>query len=127
MAARTTTPPATAVEEYDFDSWTPEDEEKAIAALAPEIKHIIVERSFIGRFSDGVIVKLPLSISLDDIDALTEETDNPVDQVKILLERIGGKDALSDFTSQNMSDTIAMAQRFFSVFSRIAGASVPES
>lgn len=127
MAARATTKTAPAVEKYDFDAWSEADEEKALAALAPEIKYIIVEKNFIGRFSDGTIVKLPLSITLDDIDALTEKTENPVDQVKVLLERIGGKDAVSEFTKQNMADTIAMAGKFFSIFSRTAGASLPES
>lgn len=111
----------------DFDNWTEDDETKAIAALAPQIKHIIVEKNFIGRFEDGTIVRLPLSISVDDLDALTETTENPVDQVKVLLEQVGGKEALADFTRQNLTETIAMADRFFQVFTRIAGASLPES
>lgn len=113
--------------EYDFDNWSEEDEAKAIAALAPEIKHIIVEGNFLGRFEDGTIVRLPLSITLNELDALTEKTDNPVDQVKVLLEQMGGKDALAEFTRHNMTETIAMANRFFTVFARIAGASVPEA
>lgn len=128
MAARATTKTQTApAEEYDFDSWTEEDEENALAALAPEIKHIIVERSFVGRFRDGTIIKLPLDISLDDIDVLSENHDNPVDQIKALLTKIGGDDAAKQFTRQNMADAIAMASKFFAVFARIAGATVPES
>ncbi|MFF7683161.1 hypothetical protein ACFZA2_10400 [Microbacterium sp. NPDC007973] len=130
MAARatTTTKPAPAqVEEYDFDSWTEDDETKALVALAPDIKHIIVERSFVGRFRDGTIIKLPLDISLDDIDVLTEKYDNPVDQIKALLTQIGGEDAAKEFTRQNMADAIALAQKFFAIFARIAGATVPES
>ncbi|PRI10917.1 hypothetical protein [Leucobacter massiliensis] len=115
------------VVEYDFDSWSEEAEEKAIASLAPVVQHIIVGKDFIGRFEDGTIVKLPLSITLDEIDELTEKTGNPVDQVKVLLEQIGGKDAVREFTRHNMTETIAMAERFFKVFARIAGASVPES
>lgn len=113
--------------EYDFDKWSEEDEAKAIAALAPEVKHIIVEGNFLGRFEDGTIVRLPLSITLNELDALTEKTDNPVDQVKVLLEQMGGKEALAEFTRHNMTETIAMANRFFTVFARIAGASVPEA
>jgi hypothetical protein len=115
------------VVEYDFDSWSEEDEEKAIAALVPQIKHIIVEKTFVGRFPDGVIVKLPLSISLDDIDAMSETTPNPVDQVKELLNRMGGPEALAEFTRHDLAETIVMAERFFQVFTRIAGASFPES
>ena len=127
MATTTKTAKPTEVVEYDFDSWTEEDETKALAALAPDIKHIIVEKDFIGRFEDGTIVKLPLSLSVDEIDELTEKTENPVDQVKVLLEQLGGKDAVAEFTRQNMTETIAMANKFFTVFARIAGASLPES
>jgi hypothetical protein len=119
--ASTTTP------EYDFDNWTEEDEEKAIAALVPKIQHIIVEKNFIGRFEDGAIVKLPLHLSLDDIDTLAAATPDPVDQVKALLERMGGKESLADFTRHNLTETIAMAQKFFDVFQRIASATLPES
>jgi len=130
MATRATTKTETAsapVEEYDFDSWTEDDEEKALAALTPQIKYIVVERSFVGRFEDRTIIKLPLNISLDDIDALAQKFDNPVDQVKELLMRIGGEEATKEFTRQNMVDTIAMATKFFEIFARIAGATVPES
>ena len=119
--------PQADVIEYDFDSWAEDNETKALAALAPKIQHIIVEKDFIGRFEDGTIVKLPLSLSVDEVDALTEKTENPVDQVKVLLEQLGGRDAVADFTRQNMTETIAMANRFFTVFARIAGASLPES
>lgn len=122
-----TTKKKTEVVEYDFDSWTEDSETQAIAALVPKVQHIIVEKDFIGRFEDGTIVKLPLSLSVDEIDALTEKTENPVDQVKVLLEQLGGKDAVAEFTRQNMTETIAMANRFFAVFARIAGASLPES
>ena len=127
MATTTKTAKPAEVVEYDFDSWTEEAETKALAALAPDIKHIIVEKDFIGRFEDGTIVKLPLSLSVDEVDALTEKTENPVDQVKVLLEQLGGKDAVAEFTRQNMTETIAMANKFFTVFARIAGASLPES
>lgn len=112
--------------EYDFDNWSEEDEKKAIAALAPDVKYIIVEKTFVGRFEDGVIVKLPLSISLDDIDDLSAEFSNPVDQVKELLKTMGGEESVKEFTRHNMTETIAMAEKFFSVFQRIAGASFPE-
>lgn len=124
--AASTTKTAAAEPEYDFDNWSEDMEEKAIAALAPKIKYIIVEKTFIGRFEDGAIVKLPLSITLDDIDHLSAEFTNPVDQVKELLKTMGGEDSVKEFTRHNMTETIGMAEKFFSVFQRIAGASVPE-
>lgn len=127
MATTTKTAKPADVVEYDFDNWTEEDEEKALVALAPDIKHIIVEGNFIGRFPDGVIVKLPLSISLDDIDAMTKDTPNPVDQVKNLLRTVAGEDEVAEFTKHDMTETIVMAERFFTLFSRIAQAALPES
>jgi hypothetical protein len=130
MAARTTTTkpaPVVKAEEYDFDNWTEEDETAAIAALAPKIRHIIVEKNFIGRFEDGVTVKLPLSISLDDIDLLTADHPNPVDQVKALLGTLGGEDSVKEFTKHNIAETLAMTERFFAVFQRISRATIPES
>ena len=67
-----------------FDAWDEAAEEAAIqhAARVMDVRYIIVEgRTFAGRFPDGTIVKAPLSISVDDLDALTAEHDNPVDQV----------------------------------------------
>lgn len=124
--ATSTTKPVTAEPVYDFDNWSEEDEKKALAALVPDIKHIIVEKNFVGRFPDGAIVKMPLSISLDDVDALQAETDNPVDQFKILLTRIGGEEAAAEFSRHDLAETAVMTERFFTIFSRIAGASFPE-
>lgn len=123
MAARATTP---VVEEYDFDSWTEEDETKAIAALAPDVRYIIVEKNFIGKFpSDGTTVKMPLTISLDQVDAL--KAGDPVDQFRELLRELGGADVAAEFSRHDLVETIAMAEKFFTVFARIAKASVPES
>lgn len=113
-------------EEYDFDSWTEEDEKAAMAALVPDIKHIIVEKTFVGRFPDGVIVKLPLSISLDDVEALQKENDSPVDQFKALLERVGGTEVVREFSRHDLAETVIMSERFFTIFSRISQAALPE-
>ncbi|MBO3663735.1 hypothetical protein [Microbacterium stercoris] len=128
MAARNTTPKpnADAAPEYDFDSWSAEDEAKAIEALKPDIRHIIVEGDFIGRFTNGQTVRLPLNLSVDQIDDLAAESDNPVDQLKKLLTDIAGAEAAADFTRRNLTETMAMAARFFNVFERIAKASLPE-
>ncbi|MEV8336974.1 hypothetical protein [Leucobacter sp. NPDC077196] len=127
MATTTKTTKPTEVVEYDFDSWDDAAEKKALVALAPDVKYIIVEGTFIGRFPDGVIVKLPLSISLDDIDAMTKNTPNPVDQVKNLLRTVASEDEVAEFTKHDMTETIVMAEKFFTVFSRIAQAALPES
>ena len=125
MGTNTTNAKA-AAEEYDFDSWTEEDEKAALAALVPDIKHIIVEKNFVGRFADGVIVKLPLSISLDDVEALQKESESPVDQFKALLERVGGAEVVREFSRHDLAETVVMSERFFTIFSRISQAALPE-
>jgi hypothetical protein len=130
MAARTTATkpaPAAEVEEYDFDSWTEDNEAAAIAALAPNTRYIIVEKNFIGRFEDGVTVKLPLSITLDDVEMMSAENPDPVDQVKALLKGMGGDDAVKEFTRHNLAETIQLSEKFFAVFTRISQATIPES
>lgn len=124
--ATSATKTATAVPEYDFDNWSEDDEKKALAALVPDIKHIIVEKNFIGRFPDGAIVKMPLSISLDDVDALQAESGNPVDQFKTLLKRVGGQEVAAEFSRHDLAETVVMSERFFTIFSRISQASLPE-
>ncbi|WP_291053729.1 hypothetical protein [Herbiconiux sp.] len=135
MAARATTTPTTPAAEtaplpepnevvYDFDGWTPEAETKAIAALAPEIPYIIVEKNFVGRFPDGIIVKMPLSISLDEVDALS--SGDPVDQFKALLTTLAGEEAAKQFSRHDLAETVVMSSKFFAVFERIAKASLPE-
>lgn len=109
---------------YDFDNWSEEDEEKAIAELQPDIRYIIVEKKFVGRFPDGAIVEMPLSLSLDDVEAL--EGKDPVGQFKDLLRNVGGDGALTEFTRHSLSETVIMAEKYFRVFTRIAAASLPE-
>lgn len=125
MATSKTKAPEAVQEEYDFDNWTEGDEKKALAALVPDVKYIIVEKNFIGRFPDGTIVKMPLSISLDDVDALSA-SGSPVDQFKTLLENVAGKDVAKEFSSHDLAETVLMSERFFTVFSRISQAALPE-
>lgn len=127
MATTTKTTKPAEVMEYDFDSWDEEAEQKALAELAPDVKYILVEGSFVGRFTDGSIIKLPLSISIDDIETMTENTPNPVDQIKNLLRDVGGDDAVMEFTKHNMTEAVVLAEKFFTIFTRIAQASFPES
>ncbi|MGW9345587.1 hypothetical protein ACWGR3_28960 [Streptomyces albidoflavus] len=112
--------------EYDFDNWTEEAEEKAIAALVPDVRWIIVEQNFIGRFVDGTIVKLPIRLSVDDIDELDAVAASPVDQLKHLLTKIGGADAAKEFTSHDIAEAMVLATKYFTVLRRVAGASLPE-
>ncbi len=130
MATTTTTKKTAAaraaVEEYDFDSWTEEDEQKALAALTPDIRHIIVEGSFVGRFPDGVIVKIPLKVTMDQIDQLEAGSGNPVDQFKSLLADIGSKEIADEFSRHDLTECIVMSQKFFTILQKVSQAALPE-
>lgn len=122
----TTRKTAEQTEQYDFDNWNEEAETKAIAAIAPEVKYVIVERTFVGRFFDGTIVKAPLALSLNDVDALQEEHENEVDQFRSLIRVIGGETNVAELSRQDISDVTQMALKYFNVLQRIQGASRPE-
>lgn len=127
MAARTTTAkPQTPAPEYDFDSWNADAEKKAIEQLTPDVKYIIVENRFIGRFMDGQLLELPLRLSVDDIEELDSMEVGPVDQVKHLLTTLGGEKAAKDFTSHNISESMLLATKYFTILQRISGLTVPE-
>ena len=121
MAARKTTP------EYDFDGWDEEAEKAALAAIAPDVKYIIVERRFVGRFTDGGIVEVPLTLSLNQIDDLQKESANPVDQFRSLLRTFGGDDAEKTFAEHDLSDAVVMAEKYFTALQKVQMAAFPES
>lgn len=113
-----------------FDQWDEAAEEAAIVAAAAlvDVKCIIIEgRLFAGRFPDGAIVKAPLAISVEDLDVITAENDNPVDQIKGLLTRIGDEDGAASLARQNLPSVVIFAEKFFDTFQRIAQASLGKS
>lgn len=122
-----TTRKTTAPEPYDFDNWTEDDEAKAILAAVPDVKHIVVERRFIGRFSDGDTVEVPLGISLDEVDELQEQYATPVDQFKAILRTIGGEEVAKKFTSHDLVETAIMAEKYFRTLGKVQQAAFPES
>lgn len=124
MAARTT--PKTKAPEYDFDNWTEEDEQKAIIAAVPDVKHIIVEKRFIGRLTDGAIIEVPLTLSLNEIDQLQEDYATPIDQFKAILKKIDG-DAAADFSERDMVEAAILAEKYFRTLQRVQQAAFPES
>lgn len=121
MAASKTTP------EYDFDNWSEEAEAAALAAAVPDVRYIIVERKFVGRFTDGDIVEVPLSISLAAVDRLQEEHATPVDQFKAILEQIGGSEVAAAFVRHDLVETAILAEKYFRTLQRVQQAAFPES
>ena len=113
-----------------FDAWSPEQEEAAIqaAAAAADVNTIIIEgKIFAGRFPDGTIVKAPLTFSVSDLEAITAENDNPVDQLKALFIRIGDEASAAELKRLGLASVVVYAERFFSTFARITEAAMGKS
>jgi hypothetical protein len=124
MAAAKT--PKTEDPGYDFDSWSEQDEEKAILAAVPDVKYIIVERRFIGRLSDGTIIEVPLTLSLDEVDELQRDHATPVDQFKSILKKIHGDQSATDFGKRDMVEGAILAEKYFRTLQRVQQAAFPE-
>ena len=104
MTSKTET---TSIPEIDFDSWTPEQEEAALKqiAQASKCKYAIGDNHFYGRFPDGTIINLPLSISLEDVNEL--------------IEKIAGKEDAEKFLAQPTPSMIDMANKYFEIFQKL--------
>lgn len=124
MAA--TKKPTPAAPEYDFDSWTEEDEQKAIVAAVPKVDYIVVERRFIGRLSGGTVIEAPLTLTLDEVDEFQAEGAAPVDQFKAVLKKVHGEESAAEFGKQDVVEGAILAEKYFRVLQRIQQAAFPE-
>lgn len=121
---------ANQIDDSLFDSFDDTQADTAIHAIAQSstVKRIIVEqdKSFIGRFSDGTRIRIPLRISLDMVNKISEKSDDPVDQLTTLIEGIAGKDEAAKFTAAPVNEAAAMARLYFDDLQKLAGASMGE-
>ena len=87
------------IPDIDFDDWTSEQEEAALKQLAQaaKCKYAIGDNHFYGKFPDGTIISMPLNLSLDDVNDITEGDVSSVDQFTRLIEKIAGKDDAKKF------------------------------
>ncbi|CRH91293.1 Uncharacterised protein [Chlamydia trachomatis] len=122
---------ALAVEEFDFEGWTDEAENAALAVLAGEnsIQYVISEnRFFVGRFKDGRIIKTPLVLSVNLLEAVTGfEDQSDVEQIKHLMELLGKDEDLEYLNQADIFSAIDYAQKYFSMFEKITRLTMGES
>lgn len=127
MATRkTTTAEPVEAEEYDFDNWDQDREDAALIAMN-DVKYIIVEGNFVGRFADGTIVKIPLSLSLSMVDELQTEFTSQIDQFKSLLRTFGGDELVEQLDRQNLVPVAIMTEKYFRCLGRAQELAFPES
>lgn len=124
--AKTTKTTEPETPEYDFDNWSEDDETKAILAAVPDVKYIIVERRFIGRFQDGTIVEVPLTLTLDEVDELQAEGAPPIDQFKQVLKKVHGDKSAADFGKRDIVEGAILAEKYFRTLQRVQQAAFPE-
>ena len=113
----------------DFETWDEAAEQAAIAAAAAavEVKYIIIEgKTFVARFPDGEIVKVPIKVSLNDISAITTETSNELEQVKSLLQILGQDDDLEVLGNEDILAVTDFAAKYFRVFEKISQVALGE-
>ena len=126
-----TTKNALAIEEFDFEGWTDEAENAALAVLAGEnsIQYVISEnRFFVGRFKDGRIIKTPLVLSVNLLEAVTGfEDQSDVEQIKHLMELLGKDEDLEYLNQADIFSAIDYAQKYFSMFEKITRLTMGES
>ena len=86
----------------DFDAWTDEDEEKALATAADEmkVKHLIKDGSVWFLAPHGHIYKLPLALSIDDFAKLSD-LQSDVEQIQTL------KEILAAFAGDEAAEQLA--------------------
>ena len=111
---------------YDFDNWSPEAEDAALAVLN-DVRYIIVEGDFVGRFADGSIVRIPLGITMQTVEELQEKHTNTIDQFKSLLTTFAGEDVAAELASRNLVSMGIMTEKYFRALKRAQELAFPES
>ena len=113
----------------DFDAWTQEAETAAIEAIAAasQIRYIVVEGTFVGRFPDGTILRTPVRFNTEDLDKVSSVAgDSELDQVRALFSVLGDKEALSYLEGADLVSATDYAKKYLSVFARVMGVALGE-
>ena len=118
--------PKTKAVEYDFDSWDQDAEDAALVALN-DVKHIIVEQDFVGRFADGTIVRIPLRLNLALVDELQAKHNAEIDQFKALVERFGSEELAAALDTQGLIAVAIITEKYFRCLGRAQELAFPES
>ena len=85
-------------------------------------------RFFVGRFKDGRIIKTPLVLSVNLLEAVTGfEDQSDVEQIKHLMELLGKDEDLEYLNQADIFSAIDYAQKYFSMFEKITRLTMGES
>lgn len=114
---------------YDFDNF---DEDKAIDALRDKlsVKYIILSdsKTFVARFPDGKVVKVPLLFSVQEVEKLSSlEEQGAVAQLRELLDALcEDEETARQILAHSFAEVQDFATKYFRVVEKMSGASLPE-
>lgn len=115
--------------DYDFDNF---DEDKIIDALRDElsVKYIILgdSKTFVARFPDGKVVKVPLLFSVQEVEKLSSlEEQGEVAQLRELLDALCEDEETAQLVLEHsFAEVQDFATKYFRVVEKMSGASLPE-
>ncbi|MCQ4792551.1 hypothetical protein NE692_03615 [Bifidobacterium adolescentis] len=115
----------------DFESWTQEDEEKALEASAErmKVKHLIKDGSVWFLAPHGHIYKLPLDLSIDDFVRLSDLQSNTeqIQTLKEILAAFAGEDASKELAKEPAMVPFNILNDYGEVLAKIQGVELGKS
>lgn len=95
-----------------FDTFTPDAEEQALRELASQgrVRHIIAGDRFVGRFSDGTRIILPLRLSVRQFRTVTglDTASDGVDQFTTLVTGLAGQAEAEKIENEPLAEVAAL-------------------
>ncbi len=115
----------------DFEAWTLEDEEKALASAAEsmKVKHLIKGDSVWFLAPHGHVYKLPLALSIDDFDRLSkvQSDSEQVQALKGMLEAFAGEQASMQLSKEPVIVPINILRDYGELISKMQGVELGKS
>lgn len=114
---------------HDFDAWSDEAEEAAIAAFAEtvEVRHIIVEGRVILRLPDQSTLSIPIDVSYEQLEQILEAESSPAAQLQLLLELLGQDGDSQALRKQGLFVVTGVAKRYFDIWQKVRQVTLGES
>lgn len=115
----------------DFDAWNEQDEAEAIAETAKQVKvrHIIKNNEYWALAPSGHIYKLPLFLSIENFDALSNAVSDTesVEQIKRILAVFAGDEQARDLEKEPMQVAFNLLQDYGLMLSKSQGVELGKS
>lgn len=111
----------------EFDAWTPETEQAALAAIGESfhVRHIIKDDTFWALAPNGKVYKLPLGLSIKDFEALSADGNSDVQSisaVKDLIRSFAGPEQAESLETQPVQVVMNILNQYGTVIRDSQGA-----